>query len=107
MATVPPHSMGLGMWAWLLQRLSGVLLVLSVGLHFVSKAIMPVPQPVVLVNDSLLIILVVYHAVNGIRVVLIDLGPGVAVQRAVFWGGLVLGALFAAWMLAAYLGPRL
>ncbi len=105
--TPPPQSMGLGMWAWLLQRLSGVLLVVSVGLHFVSKTVTPLPRPVVLANDSLLIILVVYHAVNGVRVVLIDLGPGIAAQRAIFWGGLVLGALVAAWMLAAYLGPRL
>lgn len=104
---VPPQRWGLGLWAWLLQRVTGVLLLASVALHFLSKAVVPVPGPVVLLNDSLLIVLVVYHAFSGLRVVLIDLGPGIRVRRAVFWGSLALGALTAAWMLAAYLGPRL
>jgi succinate dehydrogenase / fumarate reductase cytochrome b subunit len=103
----PSQRMGLGMWAWLLQRLSGLLLVVSVGLHFVSKAVMPFPRPLVLANDSLLILLTVYHGFNGVRVVLIDLGPGIRAQRAIFWGCVAAGAAVAAWMLAAYLGPRL
>lgn len=105
--SAPPQRWGLGMWAWLLQRVTGILLLASVVLHFLSKAVVPVPRTVVLLNDSLLIVLVLYHAFNGLRVVLIDLGPGIRVQRAVFWGCLGLGALTAAWMLAAYLGPRI
>ncbi len=106
-ATPPPQRWGLGLWAWLLQRVTGVLLMASVALHFLSKVVVPLPRPAVLLNDSLLIVLVVYHAFNGLRVVLIDLGPGVRVRRAVFWGCLGLGALTAAWMLAVYLGPRI
>ncbi len=103
----PPQRLTLGMWAWLLQRVTGVLLLASVGLHFLSKTLLPLPRPLVLGNDSLLTVLVVYHAFNGLRVVLIDLGPGVRAQRTVLWGCVAAGAAVAAWMLRVYLGPRL
>lgn len=102
----PPQRYGTGLWAWLLQRLTGLLLFVSVAVHFVGKAVLPVPHGLAVANDTLLIVLVVYHAMNGLRVVLLDLSPGLRARRAIFWGCLVAGLLLGTWMLRAYLAPR-
>src|ERR687892_1345674 len=102
----PPQRYGTGLWAWLLQRLTGLLLFVSVAVHFTSKTVMPVPPWLAVANDSLLIVLVVYHAMNGLRVVLLDLSPGLRARRTIFWGCLVGGVAAGLTMLAAYLGTR-
>lgn len=62
-----------GMWAWLLQRVSAILILLFILLHF----FFPYRRPL----QFLLLIVVAFHASLGLRVILIDLGANVKTQK--------------------------
>lgn len=65
-----------GMWAWLLQRISAILILLFLVLHF----FLPYRRPM----QFLLLLVVAIHASLGIRVFLIDLGANVKTQKVLF-----------------------
>ena len=80
-------------WAWILQRVSGVILVFALSLHwFVQHYISPWAEitfagvhvklqwTLYLVADLLLLVFAVFHGLNGMRTVVLDfkLSPGVA-----------------------------
>ena len=65
-----------GMWAWLFQRVSAILILLFLTLHF----FLPYRRPV----QFLLLFVVAFHASLGIRVLLIDLGASVKSQKILF-----------------------
>jgi succinate dehydrogenase / fumarate reductase cytochrome b subunit len=114
-----PTNMKTGMWAWVGHRLTGLALVAYVFLHlsFISTASMAeggadfdalmevTSQPLFVAMDFLLVIVVIYHAMNGLRVVLFDLGIGIRRQKLVFWitmaiaAVLIVGGLLAIWHL--------
>lgn len=73
-----------GMWAWLLQRISAILILLFITLHF----FLPYRRPL----QFLLLLVVAVHASLGIRVFLIDLGANVKTQKALFVLCLLLAA---------------
>ena len=83
-----------GMWAWLLQRVSAVLILLLLALHF----FLPYRRPL----QFLLLLVVSLHASLGIRVFLIDLGAEVKTQKALFIIFLLLAA-FAFFFIWGYL----
>ena len=74
-----------GMWAWLLQRLAAILLVLAVGAHL--------RNPFVRSVQAALLGLVLLHGLLGVRAMLLDVGLPVRWHRALFAGALALGAL--------------
>jgi succinate dehydrogenase / fumarate reductase cytochrome b subunit len=80
-----------GMWAWLIQRVSAILILLFLTLHF----FLPYRRPL----QFLLLLVVALHASLGIRVFLIDLGADVKTQRTLFIISLLLAAfaLFFVW----------
>ena len=80
-----------GMWAWLFQRVSAILILLFLTLHF----FLPYRRPL----QFLLLLVVALHASLGIRVFLIDLGANVKTQRTLFIISLLLAAfaLFFVW----------
>ncbi len=80
-----------GMWAWLIQRVSAILILLFLTLHF----FLPYRRPL----QFLLLLVVALHASLGIRVFLIDLGAEVKTQRTLFIISLFLAAfaLFFVW----------
>ena len=80
-----------GMWAWLIQRVSAILILLFLALHF----FLPYRRPL----QFLLLLVVALHASLGIRVFLIDLGTEVKTQKALFIAFLLLAAfgLFFVW----------
>jgi succinate dehydrogenase/fumarate reductase cytochrome b subunit len=80
-----------GMWAWLIQRVSAILILLFLTLHF----FLPYRRPL----QFLLLLVVALHASLGIRVFLIDLGADVKTQRPLFIISLLLAAfaLFFVW----------
>jgi succinate dehydrogenase/fumarate reductase cytochrome b subunit len=80
-----------GMWAWLLQRISAILILLFLALHF----FLPYRRPL----QFLLLLVVGLHASLGIRVFLIDLGANVKTQKVLFILSLLLAAfaLFYIW----------
>lgn len=114
-----PTNMKTGMWAWVGHRLTGLALVAYVFLHlsFISTASMAeggadfdalmeiTSKPLFVAMDFLLVIVVIYHAMNGLRVVLFDLGIGIRRQKLVFWitmaisAVLIIGGLWAIWHL--------
>ncbi len=100
-----PTNMKTGMWAWVGQRLTGLLLVVYVFLHlsFLSQASMShksfddlmvtMSQPLFVLMDFLLVCAVIYHAMNGARVVLFDMGIGIRKQKLVFWVMMAIAAI--------------
>ncbi|HSB04788.1 MAG TPA: succinate dehydrogenase [Thermodesulfobacteriota bacterium] len=83
-----------GMWAWLLQRVSAILILLFLILHF----FFPYRRPL----QFLLLLVVSFHASLGIRVFLIDLGANVKTQKILF-AVFVLLALFGLFFVWNYL----
>ncbi len=65
-----------GMWAWVLQRISAVLILIFLILHL----FLPYRRPL----QFLLLLVVAFHASLGIRVLLIDLGASVKAQKFLF-----------------------
>ena len=80
-----------GMWAWLMQRVSAILILLFLTLHF----FLPYRRPL----QFLLLLVAALHASMGIRVFLIHLGADVKTQRTLFIISLLLAAfaLFFVW----------
>lgn len=102
-----PTNMKTGMWAWIGHRLTGLVLVVYIFLHlsFITTAslgdgpknfdaLMAITsQPLFVALDFLLVFVVIYHAMNGMRVVAFDMGLGIRRQKAVFWGAMVIAAV--------------
>ena len=92
-----PTNMKTGMWAWVGHRITGIILVVYVFMHlsFLSTAssssdsfkdLMEITaKPAFVFMDFLLVCAVIYHAMNGFRVVLFDMGIGIRRQKLVFW----------------------
>ncbi|MHA2363163.1 MAG: hypothetical protein ACXAC7_04345 [Candidatus Hodarchaeales archaeon] len=130
-----PFFPGIGFKAWILQRLTGILLVVYLGFHFAIVGTLTLDSTGEIYNDltrtlnepllhisgdflgaslekatSLgfmvdvgIIALLVYHGLNGLRVILFDLGIGIRRQKTLFWiffiVGIVMWALACFWIL--------
>lgn len=83
----------LGMWTWLWQRASSLLLMVLLPWHWINPYYRPVRLAV--------LFLVIFHAMAGIRVMLTDVGVGARHQRGLVWClaavGLVVFLYFAIW----------
>ncbi len=90
---------GPGQWAWLLHRISGVGLLLFLILHILDvflAAFGPnVFEKLLFIYHSwvfrpLVVVLVfgvVYHALNGLRIIIIDFWPRTTVYQKPLWVG--------------------
>jgi len=85
--------MGEAAW-WVLQRATGVLLVLPVGIHLFAQATGAVDLTVRFVSDLALLVLVVLHSIPGLRTVVDDYVPDgrlrVLAERLLLLGGAAL-----------------
>ena len=97
------------MFVWVFHRVSGLLLIVLLGIKFFTSFFLMTKDQkpdwaLVLhtnkLTDSLLIILVVYHAFYGLRTVIIDLG--LRKEKALFWISTALGTLVTAALLVVY-----
>jgi succinate dehydrogenase/fumarate reductase cytochrome b subunit len=97
------------MFIWVVHRVSGLLLILLLGVKFLTsfflmtKAQKPDWALVLHANpftDTLLIILVVFHALYGLRTVIIDLG--VRKEKLLFWVFTLLSVILSAALLIVY-----
>jgi succinate dehydrogenase / fumarate reductase cytochrome b subunit len=87
-----------GMWAWLLFRISGLVLVLYLGAHIIiistgqfgtiDEWMERFDMPVMVLLDLALVVAVLYHALNGVRIILMDLGIGVHKHKVMFWAAM-------------------
>jgi succinate dehydrogenase / fumarate reductase cytochrome b subunit len=89
---------GLGMWAWMLFRIAGVVLVLYLFAHIgvistgraagadtMNDVFNLFDKTLFVLLDLLLVWAVLFHGLNGVRIVLMDLGLGIHHHKAVFW----------------------
>jgi succinate dehydrogenase / fumarate reductase cytochrome b subunit len=88
---------GVGMWAWLLHRVSGLVLMAYLFAHIIvisqaqrgsatfDKLFKTLESPLFVVLDLVLLGAVLYHMMNGIRVLLFDLGVAIKQQKTVFY----------------------
>lgn len=96
-----PYRVRTGMFAWMAHRLSGLALVVYLILHIwglkalsnreaYNALIASYHAPLFKVGEFLLWCAVVYHMINGLRIVLIDFLAWSPHQKKLFW---TLGAL--------------
>lgn len=102
-----PRNMRLGMYAWLIQRLSGLFLVFFVFTHITAIAqinlgiikgfeiLDALRNPFwasgisALALDLIALGIIAFHGMNGIRIIFVDLGFGVHRYRLAFWIGML------------------
>jgi succinate dehydrogenase / fumarate reductase, cytochrome b subunit len=87
-----------GMWAWLLFRISGLILVFYLGAHIIiistghfdklDSLMKSFDNPLMVLLDLALVVAVLYHALNGVRIILMDFGVGVQRHKAMFWSAM-------------------
>jgi succinate dehydrogenase / fumarate reductase membrane anchor subunit len=83
---------------WLLQVVSGALLILVLGLHMVAHhfvvegglrdfadVVAYISNPLIYVIELVFLVVVTIHAMLGLRAILLDLGPGESAIRAINW----------------------
>lgn len=104
---VQRYRVRVGMLAWMLHRLTGLALVGYLVVHIWGLKAITNPAaynalitsyhaPIFKVGEFLLLGAVVYHALNGLRIVLIDFMGWSPNQRKLFWTlGAVAAVLFA------------
>ncbi len=87
-----------GVWAWVLHRISGAAIFFFLFVHVLDTVLLRVsPQaydevveiyktPIVGLLEAGLVAAVLYHALNGIRVIVVDFwSPGLRYQRLMRW----------------------
>ncbi len=97
------------MFVWVFHRLSGLLLIVLLAFKFLTSfflmtkdqkpdwALVLHTNPLI---DTLLIVLVVFHAFYGLRTVIMDMGA--RREKLLFWVFTILGVLFSAGLLIIY-----
>lgn len=92
-----------GMWSWVAHRVTGVLIFVFLLVHVLDTSLVRVSpeaydaimetykNPVVGLGEAGLVAAVLFHALNGLRVMLVDFwGKGTQYQRQMLYGVLVL-----------------
>ena len=117
MPTMPAGTLyrgKVGMWSWVLHRITGLAIFFFLLVHVLDTALVRVaPEaynvviatyqtPLIGVAELGLVAAVLYHGFNGIRIALIDFwSKGAKYQNVMFW--VVVGAAF---VLFAAFAPR-
>jgi succinate dehydrogenase / fumarate reductase cytochrome b subunit len=114
-----PRSRGVGMWAFIINRLSGLGLVLYLVLHLImlgklakgpqayDQFIAMMKTPFWIAGELLVVAAVFIHGLNGVRIILTSFGIGGDRQKQLFLIiMLVAGAavIFFAWKMFAHAG---
>lgn len=100
---------GEGMWSWVLHRITGVSLYFFLLVHVLDTALIRVSpeaydavigtykNPIMGIGEVGLVGAVVFHALNGLRVILVDYwSKGAKYQRQMFWIVVVLWVILMA-----------
>lgn len=97
-----PYKWHTGSLAWAIHRVTGILLFLYIFLHLylINKLKDPeeykatitfMNDPFIKLGEIGLLGLVLTHALNGIRLTLIDLGLPTKLHKIIFWGSVCVG----------------
>ena len=108
-----------GAWAWLLHRVTGVGVLLFLLAHIIDTALIGFgPEayehalnlyrlPIFKIGEIALVFAVVFHSVNGVRVILIDFwGGGTRYRKQLFWAS-VAGTAIVFLPVAAIMATRI
>ena len=87
-----------GMWSWVLHRITGVAIFFFLLVHILDSVVLNIsPQaynavigtyknPIMGLGETALVAAIAFHALNGIRIILIDFwSKGAKYQRFMFW----------------------
>ncbi|UYO96113.1 succinate dehydrogenase, cytochrome b556 subunit [Microbacterium sp. M28] len=87
-----------GMWSWVLHRITGVAIFFFLLVHVLDTALIRVSpeaynavigtykNPVMALGEVVLVAGIAFHALNGLRIILVDLWKnGARYQRQMFW----------------------
>lgn len=97
------------MFVWVFHRISGLLLIILLGLKFITSFFLMTKEQkpdwalVLHTNpftDSLLIVLIVFHALYGLRTVIVDLG--MRKEKLLFWVFTLLSLVISVSLLILY-----
>ena len=96
---------GLGMWAFWLHRLSGLAIAFYLLMHILvistvvggtgnfDEAMKFLKAPLFVLLEMGLVAIILVHGLNGLRIVLLDLGYGVKKQKQIFVGFMVIAII--------------
>lgn len=100
-----------GMWSWALHRITGVTIFFFLFVHVLDTALVRVSpdtynraietykNPIVALMEMALVVCVLFHALNGVRVILVDFwSKGPKYQRLMLW------IVLAVWVVVAGMG---
>nr|WP_255409811.1 succinate dehydrogenase, cytochrome b556 subunit [Leucobacter sp. OH1287] len=98
-----------GMWSWVIHRITGVALYFFLLVHVLDTALIRVSpeaynavigtykNPIMGIGEVGLVGALVFHALNGLRVILVDYwSKGAKYQRVMFWIVIVLWVILMA-----------
>jgi succinate dehydrogenase hydrophobic anchor subunit len=104
-----------GMWPWLGQRITAVLVIVTIMIHLVLTHYIAIGHlsyanigdrlagGAVVVNDIVLLVAVVFHGLNGLRMVVLDWGLSSSGGRRIFdvvlWVVGIAGIVYGIWAL--------
>ena len=87
-----------GMWSWVLHRITGVSIYFFLLVHILDTALVRISpeaydavigtykNPVMGLGETGLVAAILFHALNGLRIILIDFwSAGTKHQRVIFW----------------------
>ena len=84
-----------GSWAWIFHRITGIALTVYLFVHIYALSTLSrgraafteemdmFRQPIFMVLEFLLFLPVIYHSLNGFRIVLVDLGKGARTHKSI------------------------
>ncbi|MBM7366710.1 succinate dehydrogenase / fumarate reductase cytochrome b subunit [Gordonia hydrophobica] len=94
------------MWSWVLHRITGVAIFFFLFVHVLDTAVIRVnpdtyteiietyKTPLIGLMEIGLVFCVLYHALNGVRIILVDFwGKGPKYQRQMLWAILTIFAI--------------
>jgi succinate dehydrogenase / fumarate reductase cytochrome b subunit len=106
-----------GMWSWVAHRVTGFLIFFFLLVHVLDTSLVRVDpeaynqvigtykNPIMGLGEAGLVAAVVFHALNGVRIVLVDTwSKGTRYQKQLFWGVVVLFLVLMAGFLPVHLG---
>ncbi|MFT4147941.1 MAG: succinate dehydrogenase, cytochrome b556 subunit [Micrococcaceae bacterium] len=96
-----------GMWTWVLQRITGVAIFIFLLIHVLDTSLVRVSpeaynavigtykNPIMGLGETGLVGAILFHAFNGIRIILVDFwSKGTKYQKQLFYGVVVLWVIF-------------
>lgn len=109
-----------GMWPWLGQRVTAVLVLVTIAVHLILTHYIAIGglsfadigrrlgTTAVLINDIVLLLAVVFHGLNGVRMVVLDYGldgpAGRRILAVALWAAGLAAAIYGVWALWIWVG---